>query len=135
MSLSSGFRFICFALLAAGCATPHAAQDATAGLGRLFMSAEKRAMLDSMRARNLQPGRASREDVLQLDGIVRRSDGHSTVWLNGMPHHDHAPVTRLGTSTAQVVTGGGRTQDIAVGNSVRFSADESAPALKPPAMR
>lgn len=123
-------RILPFIALCIAAATAHAADDPPSALGRLFFSAEKRVMLDAMRARNVTPGQANREDELRVDGIVRRSDGHSTVWLNGVPHHDRAPLAGLNDASARVVTGNGRTVDVAVGNAVRFVADDSAP-LRP----
>lgn len=59
-----------------------------AALGRLFYTPAQRAALDEMRRR---PQRAAQEDksplppppeYVTLNGIVRRSDGATTVWLN-----------------------------------------------------
>jgi len=57
-------------------------------LGRLFHSAAERSALDSMRkakpqAQKPAPPRPSEPQTAQLDGYVLRSDGKSTLWVNG----------------------------------------------------
>jgi hypothetical protein len=57
-------------------------------LGRLFHSAAERSALDSLRKARLQPQkpaapRPSGPETAQLDGYVVRSDGKSTIWVNG----------------------------------------------------
>jgi hypothetical protein len=57
-------------------------------LGRLFHSAAERSALDSMRKAKLQPQkpaapRPPEPQTAQLDGYVLRSDGRSTLWVNG----------------------------------------------------
>ena len=57
-------------------------------LGRLFHSPAERSALDSMRKTKLQPQkpaapRPSEPQTAQLDGYVLRSDGKSTLWVNG----------------------------------------------------
>jgi hypothetical protein len=57
-------------------------------LGRLFHSAAERNALDAMRKAKLQPQkpaapRPPEPQSAQLDGYVARSDGKSTIWVNG----------------------------------------------------
>jgi len=70
-------------------ATPVRAAD---DLGRLFFTPEQRSMLDL--ARRTQPSAAdtaSEEyDGVTLNGIVVRSDGKGTAWINGRPQHSGA---------------------------------------------
>ena len=69
-----------FALLAAAPASY--AQE----LGRLFFTPEQRAALDARRKARVpdKPAAAAvTSPVTRLDGYVRRSDGPSTVWVNG----------------------------------------------------
>lgn len=54
-------------------------------LGRLFFSADRRATLDRLRASNIEEQQVSQLDVLTVDGLVRRSSGRSTAWVNGVP--------------------------------------------------
>lgn len=66
-----------------GMTVPCVAQD----IGRLFFTPEQRAALDGRRKARV-PDRPSAAPVVaspttRLDGFVRRSDGRSTVWVNG----------------------------------------------------
>ncbi|QSI77904.1 MULTISPECIES: hypothetical protein [Niveibacterium] len=113
-------------LLAAGTAfAQNATPDPSAPLGRLFNSAERRAKLDAMRERNVEPGVAApAETELRLDGIVRTSDGRSTVWVNGVARNDRASVLKIGERSARVATGNGQSIELPVGASVRMVSDD-----------
>lgn len=70
-------------------------------LGRLFFTQEQRAILDH--ARRTQPqasqdNEASYEGVT-LSGIVTRSDGKRTVWVNGQPQ----AITPNGSTASAVI--------------------------------
>ncbi|MBK9521783.1 MAG: hypothetical protein IPO13_09295 [Rhodocyclaceae bacterium] len=74
--------------------TPKNAASATAeaeaaSIQRLFFTAEKRASLDRQRNQNLQQIRSLQGATLNFDGIVQRSSGKSTVWINGQPQHEN----------------------------------------------
>jgi hypothetical protein len=119
-----------FALLTAtfpaySLATTESVNDPAAGLGRLFMSQDKRAMLDAARARNLPTNNLTEYSKLRLDGIVVRSDGRKTVWLNGAPMHDHVPVERVGTNSARIIVSPGHAVDLPVGSTIQFVSDTS----------
>jgi hypothetical protein len=70
---------------------PVEAQD----LGRLFFTPEQRAALDARRKARVPDKPAAVPLVIspttRLDGYVRRSDGRSTVWVNGASADDTAP--------------------------------------------
>lgn len=56
-------------------------------LGRLFFTPERRQMLERGRGSPNTAVPASETGAsLSLDGIVRRSHGPATVWINGRPH-------------------------------------------------
>jgi hypothetical protein len=81
----------CLALLAG--APAEAAEEA---LGRLFFTPQQRASLDAGRRIAARPKAEStpaprRTRALRLDGIVTRSDGERTVWINGRAYHNAAP--------------------------------------------
>ncbi|MCE2980146.1 MAG: hypothetical protein LW923_09960 [Betaproteobacteria bacterium] len=71
-------------------ASPAAAQDS---FGRLFLTPAQRVQIDeSRRLPTAQPARTvpgapapAQPQSLSVDGIVRRSDGQATVWLNRTP--------------------------------------------------
>lgn len=65
---------------------------AGADLGRMFFTPAQRATLDSARKQNLRTEIGSDNQQaapvsqnLSVNGVVRRSDGKSTVWLNNRP--------------------------------------------------
>ncbi len=62
--------------------TPLAASAATDDLGRLFFSPERRASLDRQRQLNIQEVRSLEGATISLDGVVARSSGKNTVWVN-----------------------------------------------------
>ena len=71
-------------LLAAPSGVSHAQQ-----LGRLFFTDDQRAALDARRRARV-PDKPSATPVVvspttRLDGFVKRSEGPSTVWVNGEP--------------------------------------------------
>ena len=72
-------------------ATLAAAQD----LGRLFFTPEQRAALDARRKARVfdKPVAAPvvASPTTRLDGYVRRSDGRSTVWVNGAQADEASP--------------------------------------------
>ncbi len=57
--------------------------DPAPGIGRLFFSPEKRAALERQRLYNIQEARTLEGATVSLDGVVQRSNGKSTVWING----------------------------------------------------
>lgn len=74
-------------LLLAGSATwLHAA--AAPELGRLFFTPEKRALLERQRLTNIREAQSLEGATMSLDGVVQRSGGKSTVWINGHPQHE-----------------------------------------------
>ncbi len=91
-----------FLLIGVACIFACMAEIAVAadGLGRLFFSPAQRAQLDAVRAQRdrrlpVTASSASSDttelpaplgpDVVTYEGVVRRSDGKSTVWINGRP--------------------------------------------------
>lgn len=118
-------------------ATPTAAK-APEPLGRMFFTPSQRASLDVARKQRARTALATdkTEEVqtaapvaqsITYDGVVRRSDGKSTVWLNSRPVHDKE-------SAGSVVVGrirpdggvslqmpqSGRTVDLKPGQSVEL---------------
>lgn len=57
-------------------------------LGRLFFTAQARNELEQQRRE--QPSRASPppDSPMRINGVVRRSSGRITFWINGKPMHD-----------------------------------------------
>ena len=60
---------------------PACAADAPE-LGRLFFTPERRATLERQRAFNVQEAQTLQGSSMSLDGVVYRSGGKATVWIN-----------------------------------------------------
>ncbi|EXI81861.1 MAG: hypothetical protein AW10_00942 [Candidatus Accumulibacter appositus] len=72
-------------LLASG---PSAVAEEQA-LGRLFFTPERRQQLDYQREMNvLDEQQAPADPTLTIDGIVTRSSGRRTAWVNGQAQHE-----------------------------------------------
>jgi hypothetical protein len=89
------FSFALFAI--AALPTPATAQEA---VGRLFFTPAQRASLDGARSQRARTtlGTDNQEEqavpaaqTLRYGGMVRRSDGKSTVWINNRPVNDNEP--------------------------------------------
>ena len=85
-------QFLVIASLGAACSNAAVADS----FGRLFFSAEERRTINDMREADTEPevhetdrGKSTAVapvvDVISFDGKVERSDGSSTVWVNGRP--------------------------------------------------
>lgn len=79
--------------LGAGAAAP-------ADPGRLFFTPAQRAQLEAARARNATPSRPGSPidngpAPLRYDGVVIRSDGTATRWIDGTAHRDGSAVSGL----------------------------------------
>lgn len=68
-------------LLSLAVIAPTDAADAQE-LGRLFFTPERRATLERQRAFNVQEAQTLQGSSMSLDGVVYRSGGKSTVWIN-----------------------------------------------------
>ncbi len=70
-------------------------------LGRLFLTPERRAMLERQRQQNVQTAQTLEGTVMSLDGVVTRSSGKTTVWINQHAQHENTVGTGV---TAAVAT-------------------------------
>lgn len=75
-------------LLAATLAPAASAEDA---LGRLFFTPERRQALDRQRQLNIQDTKqqVNEDPTLTIDGVVTRSSGKRTSWINGTPQNEN----------------------------------------------
>ena len=78
-------------------------------LGRLFTSPAERIAIDVMRDKHLR-GETEADaqaalpvsDGITVDGVVRRSSGKATIWINQQPQHaDETPAGRASKKAAQ----------------------------------
>lgn len=70
----------------------HAESPLPSPLGRLFFTPEKRLALEHQRLSNIQETQTLEGATMSLDGIVQRSSGNSTVWINGRAQNEHDAV-------------------------------------------
>jgi hypothetical protein len=69
--------------------TPCSAADDQNPLDRLFFTPERRQQLDRQREMNtLDSQQAPADPMVTVDGIVTRSSGKRTAWINGSPQHE-----------------------------------------------
>lgn len=80
----------CLALIALLVCGKAPASDEASGkpLGRLFVTPEQRNALEARKRAIPEPTSSKASE--KLEGFVRRSSGHSTIWLDGRMIHDQA---------------------------------------------
>lgn len=119
------------------CYFPTLALSADAGpMGRLFHSPEERRALDLLRRSDGRhseiPESAATAQQITLEGIVRRSNGKTTTWINGVAHTELQATQgvkvlgaagQAGTAAIQVASGkniqlkAGQTYDVNSGKT------------------
>jgi len=67
---------------------PAGAQPAPGELGRLFFTPERRQTLDRQRQLSIQE-KVPDDPTLTINGVVTRSSGKHTVWINGVAQNDN----------------------------------------------
>lgn len=116
-------------LLSSVAQTAESAQDDR--LGRLFFTPERRQALDRQRLSNIQEMQSLEGATLSLDGVVQRSSGKSTIWINGRPQDAHdagasvsARLTPRDPGVAQVVPGEEAPTRLKVGEEINRATGE-----------
>ena len=129
-----GRRLAAVALVGALTA-PVSAQDTATPLGRLFFTPEQRQTLDRQRQLdiNARP-ELSADPTLTINGIVTRSSGKRTVWINGVAHNENpgdVVVTTPRHDPGQVVVhaAGCPPANARVGDTVHRHSGEAADLL------
>jgi hypothetical protein len=77
--------------------------SAAENLGRLFFTPQQRQELDRRRQANIQESAVTSNSFVTVNGQVSRSQGKTTVWINGVPQEN----TRRPTDPARVTLPGG----------------------------
>ncbi|HSH08152.1 MAG TPA: hypothetical protein VLA41_10860 [Burkholderiales bacterium] len=104
-------------------------------LGRLFLTSEQRAALDLRRASRVPDKPAAvvvESPTARIDGHVVRSDGRSTVWVNGQPVREGgqseglrvAPASSTADSVSLAIGEGTRRVELKVGESMNRDTGE-----------
>lgn len=100
-------------------------------LGRLFFTPERRALLEQQRQLNLQDQQTVQGATMSLDGVVVRSSGKKTVWINGRAQNDNnsnlgvnARVAPGDPAHAGLTAGSERQTDLRVGQKINRATQE-----------
>lgn len=125
--------FLATTLLLGTVALPAAGDE----LGRLFFTPERRQALDRMRQFNVEERKDIPEDpALTINGVVTRSSGRRTVWINGVPQDDNdassgVAATPRGRNPGRVVIrpGDSPAAEVSVGGTVNRNTGETADLL------
>jgi hypothetical protein len=97
-------------------------------MGRLFYTPAQRAMLDNARKQNIKIDVESETptlDTISVNGVVKRSDGESIVWINNKPVSNKSPndikITPRSGDNSRVILQlppSGRSVDLRVGQKL-----------------
>lgn len=112
----------------------------SAEFGRLFMTPERRAALERQRQLNQQEAMAADSDAVAVNGLVRRSSGRSTVWVNQRPQHEnsHAPQVALPSQSqpgSVNLQSDDQATQLKVGESINRGTQERSDVVTPGAIR
>ena len=127
----AGFLFNALALMVVSLPAP--AQD----LGRLFFTHERREALDRQRQFKVPENLEVPDDpTLTINGVVTRSSGKRTVWINGTAQEDDHTDSGLVVAPSRGNPGqvlvqpeDGPTSRVGVGNTVNRNTGEAADLL------
>ena len=106
-------------------------------LGRLFFAPERRQLLDRQRELNIQQTQeVIEEPTVTVNGVVVRSSGRRTAWVNGVAQNENETPSGVSVSTDRylpghitIETGTSSTTQTSVGNTIIRSTGETSDAL------
>lgn len=105
-------------------------------LGRLFLTPEWRTALERQRQHNIQQTRTLEGETVRLDGVVLRSSGKSTVWINNQPQTENSRDAGVVAAPSQrqpgrvaVSAGGTAPIDLKVGTTLNQATGEKSGGL------
>jgi hypothetical protein len=108
------------------------AQEPAPPLGRLFYSPEWRNHLEHQRQLDIKETRTLAGSTMRLDGIVVRSSGKSTVWVNRQSQSEGASDSGVAVITsrqypdrATLAPGGETPADLKVGQTINRATRET----------
>lgn len=100
-------------------------------IGRLFFTPERRAVLERQRQSNIQETQTLEGATMSLDGVVVRSGGKSTVWINGRPQTESEATTGVQAAVvagepgrARLVAGEEEVTELRVGETINRATRE-----------
>ena len=102
-------------------------------LGKLFLTPERRTALERQRQLNIQETRQVIEGAtLTVSGVVKRSSGKTTTWVNDTPQHDmnatagvRVEVDRANPAKTTVVAGEESPASLKVGEAINRATRET----------
>ncbi len=108
------------------------------GMDRLFYSPGERAALDAQRHHSPLPGAGT--DTVTVNGLVTRSSGKSTVWVNGAPRNEDHPGNGVEILRKQAAGGkvtvrpptGDKAVDLKVGQTLEEATGKVREVYDPP---
>jgi hypothetical protein len=92
-------------------------------LGRLFFTPQQRSQLEYARMRNT-PAEGGASPVLTVNGIIQRSGGARTVWVNGVAQSERSN----GNTTSQSVSVPGKSKPVRLKVGEKILLDQGAAA-------
>ncbi|MCF8197350.1 MAG: hypothetical protein K9J42_01190 [Sulfuritalea sp.] len=101
-------------------------------LGRLFFAPERRAALERQRTQNVEEARTLQGTTMSLDGVVYRSSGKATVWINRQAQTENessrtgvsAQISRRTPGSAVLTPGEETPTQLKVGETVNRATGE-----------
>ena len=101
-------------------------------LGRLFFTPERRAALERQRTQNVEEARTLQGTTMSLDGVVYRSSGKATVWINQRAQTENessrtgvsAQISRKSPGSAVLTPGEEAPTKLKVGETVNRATGE-----------
>jgi len=96
-------------------------------LGRLFLTPERRAALERQRQLGIQETQTVKSATLSVTGVVRRGNGRTMTWINGVPQEESAVnvrVNRADPARTTVSADGKAPVSLKVGETVNRSTGE-----------
>jgi hypothetical protein len=137
---SARLRFLLLAVVASPALSQPAAPQLQ--LGRLFLTPESRTYLERQRLHDIKETRSLEGESMRLDGIVTRSSGKSTVWVNNRPQHEKDVGTGVGVTAlprqpgkARLSVGDEPPADLKVGVTINRATRETEGGLTDGAIR
>ena len=120
-------------LMATLCSTASADEE----LGRLFFTPERRQTLDRQRELNIQETQEIPEEpIFTINGVVTRSSGKRTVWINGVAQNERETQSGVSVTTSRkepgkvvVQSGDGPVANAKAGDTVNRSTGEATDLL------
>ena len=127
--------FCCCAILVGSAASAQTAAP-TVSLGRLFLTPDARTTLERQRQLNIQETKNIEGGSIRLDGVVVRSSGKTTVWVNNNAQSENArdtgvdaALSRRAPDRATLTTGTEPPADLKVGVSLNRATRETTGGL------